>query len=618
MNYTKNIEILRKVQPELASRVEKVTLTGRYKLVEAKSGDYCIQVISSDGSIFLNSQYDPKKEAQRLVDSYEFRAISDLVFSGFGLGYHVFNLLERENKHGIIIILEHDIELFRTSLEVIDLAKLFSLGQIVFLVDHGPVALFNLLTNHSLSVLANSISVLECPAIIKLYPDYYFQIPQTVSDFYTWAKVNANTQMAKAETFSGNILKNIPEVLSNPGISALADKFRDFPAFIVSAGPSLDKNIHYLREVKSNGLIIAVDSAVKALLDNGIRPDFLISIDFGENNIKYMRDIDTEDLVLVFDPEVYPEIPKEFKGKKFSTSLPGKAICDWLDTHVVEKGQVYKGLSVSHTAFLTAIFLKASPVIFVGQDLSYPRNAWHSKGSNMFQKIDISKDLHKKIVDVNGYFGGKVKSEVSFSVFLNHFEKLFNDVEIPCYNATEGGALLKGTTNISLKEAIFRFCRKSIDKKEIIQKAQIVDRESDRDKFLKAAERVVTKLTNCNHVSYKAFEIIEGMSEEINNLNLDKQHFMSMYGKVVESIKGLDEDKEVLDILKDNAFDALLVRARREEVSLDGFDLSNREKIAKEIRKEKVFFTSLLKGTDFLAREFGNAIKELNPANVVV
>ena len=41
---------------------------------------------------------------------------------------------------------------------------------------------------------------------------------------------------------------------------------KDIPVIIVSAGPSLDRNIDVLKQVKGHALIFAVDTAIKYLL----------------------------------------------------------------------------------------------------------------------------------------------------------------------------------------------------------------------------------------------------------------------------------------------------------------------------------------------------------------
>ena len=54
---------------------------------------------------------------------------------------------------------------------------------------------------------------------------------------------------------------------------------REMPAIIVSAGPSLNENIEELKKAKNKAFIIAVDTAMKPLLRNGIIPDMYAIID---------------------------------------------------------------------------------------------------------------------------------------------------------------------------------------------------------------------------------------------------------------------------------------------------------------------------------------------------
>ena len=55
--------------------------------------------------------------------------------------------------------------------------------------------------------------------------------------------------------------------------------YQRIPVVIVAAGPSLDKNIHILKEFQGKCLIICVDIVLFKLIENGIRPDFVINID---------------------------------------------------------------------------------------------------------------------------------------------------------------------------------------------------------------------------------------------------------------------------------------------------------------------------------------------------
>ena len=50
-------------------------------------------------------------------------------------------------------------------------------------------------------------------------------------------------------------------------------------AILVAAGPSLDKNIEKLKQIKDSVFIMAVDTALNTVLKHDIIPDMTISVD---------------------------------------------------------------------------------------------------------------------------------------------------------------------------------------------------------------------------------------------------------------------------------------------------------------------------------------------------
>ncbi len=53
----------------------------------------------------------------------------------------------------------------------------------------------------------------------------------------------------------------------------------DVPVIVVSAGPSLNKNIEDLKKAVGKACIIATDTAMKPLLNAGIVPDLFVIVD---------------------------------------------------------------------------------------------------------------------------------------------------------------------------------------------------------------------------------------------------------------------------------------------------------------------------------------------------
>lgn len=612
--FAQNIASIRSKDPRLAQLLIEANFPSpRWTVISTKKGLFSLSGKSTEGKeIILHSTYDPQREAQHIVSSYEYSPTADIVLLGFGLGYHVEEVLAKPAKHGLILIVEADLEILWHACMSRDLSAVFLHPHVVLSVAENPACIFNRLTEHSMSVLANSLSVLEHPASVKCYDRVYSQARKVFNDFYTWARVNANTQMAKARDFAQNILRNACEYVESPGINSLCESFQDVPVFIISAGPSLDKNVCYLKEIGARGLIVCVDSALKTLLDNGIKPDLVVSIDFSKHNAKYFDNIPSERLCLAFDPEVYPEIPRTFRGSKFAMNLPGKALCDWITQKIGDKGGIPKGLSVSHAALSIALAMRSAPIIFVGQDLSYPRGAWHSKGSGVYQKATISQEVQNRCVQIDGYFGAPVQSETSFTVFLTQFESLLNDLQVRCYNATEGGARIHGLENISLRDAIRRFCTVPVDKSVFTLRRPEKDRLRDYAALKNAALSIVEKLTQANHSAYEAYNRIEYMLGMVQKDQMDKKEVIESYKKILQTIQKITNEQEVLHILKDNALEALILRAKREMLNINDISADDKEPVLRELHKEKAFFQTLVNACDFLAQEFRLTIKAID------
>src|SRR5512145_3078123 len=133
------------------------------------------------------------------------------------------------------------------------------------------------------------------------------QIFQTFTDI--------NTLVGKAEIFLDNFVKNLLKAARAPGIAKFAGKFSGIPAVIVSAGPSLDKNIHELRGWEQNALILSTDTALKPLLAAGIEPHFVLTGDPSPVNYRHIQGAQAPHSFLVAEATAYPAVFGEFEGR---------------------------------------------------------------------------------------------------------------------------------------------------------------------------------------------------------------------------------------------------------------------------------------------------------------
>ena len=169
------------------------------------------------------------------------------------------------------------------------------------------------------------------------------------------------TTMRAGKLWNNNLLKNLSQVIKNPGFNYFFNYFQNKPIIIVSAGPSLNKNIKVLKEAKDRAVIIAVSTALKALLSENIIPDIVTIIDADEKMIDHFEGIDKarlKEVILAFAPKVQPKIINEWSGPKILIPIPSEDhLLRWLEQYTDYKGRIFAGCSVSHSSFRLAYYL---------------------------------------------------------------------------------------------------------------------------------------------------------------------------------------------------------------------------------------------------------------------
>ncbi len=599
--YDQNMNVLRVKVPYLATIMEGLRPDPRLTMIlSGEKGASAVYVDNNGNPILLHSKYDPVREAAKLVDGYRLSPTVNVVMLGFGLGYHVLDLVSRRNAHDFIVICERNPQIIRAALEHVDLRPLFEKRNILWFIDERPDRVNMMFKNKVLSILANGVSVLVHPPSFQLHEAYYTQVRKAFDEFSVYARVNINTQIAKAEDFTRNAFRNLYEFIHARPVSELFGTARGLPVFIVGAGPSLDKTVAYLREVRDRGFIIAVDSALATLLHHGIRPDLVVSIDFTKHTLNYFKDIDTQALSLVFDLEICPEVLRIFKGQKYAIHLPKKSVSEWVTSVIGNKGAIDKGLSVSHAAALLATKMEAATIILIGQDLAYPRSQWHAKGSHFFQHLEVADQVELNVCQTEDIFGSMTKTSTALMVFKRHFEMLIEESTTPVYDATEGGARIRGAQLISLKEAVIRFCQQP--RPSFVRERSWQDTASLVDMFCSTAE---TMLRSLQAFSRQASDVSAQIGTAMSAFEAHKDR--TLLNKAIRDvqtlIRALEHDQTLLDLLKDNATEALLIRERR---GFDNtFDLSvmNDGEIIFKLRKEKMFFMVLSRASVFITGE---------------
>lgn len=465
--FEENITVLKQTNTELCERIQ--CLNGDdscpMDVVLSRSSLPTLKLQKNGHEILLHSLYDPLSEASRFVSSFNITQETKLVFVfGVGFAYHVREILSKLPQHAHLILIERDEHIFKKALENVDFSFLNDNRVSLFCGDFNVDEITLKVCPLFYPKIPDEKDVLLVPhrASVQIHPQYYRWLHGKIKDFASQFAVAVTTHVFVSTGWSVNILKNIDELIKAPPVESLFGKNKGKPAIVVSAGPSLDKNIDVLKEVQDRALIIAVGTSLKPLLQRGIKPHLVVAIDADKKHYEHFKDVKAhEDTILIYDGMIFPRILDDFKGMKLSSDTSESPIKTWLYSYIGAKGIIPSGFSVATTAFALAHSMESYPIILMGQDLSFKKDGHtHAQGTTW----------QERVVDVTSHSLVKVPGNVEEEVFTHHvffstlrwFETYIEQNSVYCVNATEGGAKIKGTKVMSLREALKTYCAETL------------------------------------------------------------------------------------------------------------------------------------------------------------
>jgi hypothetical protein len=472
-----NLSALWGRDPELASRVEASSAEPpQFETSLARDGNPTLLIRGDGGrAVQLHSRYEPLAEAAKLVDRLPSHdGLVHFVF-GFGLGYHVEALLARVPTTARVWILEPDPAVIRAASQSRDLTKLYDNNRVQFIsVIDRPKLLGEL--QSLVALISGGVTVLEHAPSVQRSPPFFADAKAWLEELGAFARTTIQTLVLNSSRTLSNIAKNLPWYAATPGPQRLAGAFRGEPAIIVSAGPSLRKNQHLLHEAKGKAVIIAVQTMLKPLLEMGIEPDFVTSLDYSEISTRFFRDL---------PPNLKTELVAEAKttDSLFTLhtgplTLIGNEMADAITFEAARpRTRLRAGATVAHLAFYLAEHLGCDPIVFVGQDLGFGDGLCYAPGTSyddvwrpelgrfctfemkQWEQIARERPILRQVPD---HRGRPMYTEQRLFTYLQQFERDFANSKARIIDATEGGASKRGATCTTLRGVLDIFCRKPL------------------------------------------------------------------------------------------------------------------------------------------------------------
>ena len=458
------------------------------------------------------------------------------------------------------------------------------------------------------SELAGLVSLVHA-GYDHLYTKSCLRFFNMLKDLRIRVETNKNTEFYFMEDYIRFPFRNIHLCKKMNIISEMRDFIpRDIPAVIVSAGPSLNKNIDDLHLVKGHFFIVAVDTAVQYLLKRDIKPDIMITVD-PEKPMKYFTDERSFDIPCVFSDNANTEILDKIKGRLFL--LDGKReYLELLLNDVGVKTSVPRGFggSVATAAFAFLIGIGIKNIILIGQDLAYTGDKSHADG--------FSDGSQNEISYVEGIDGNAVRSRSDWLNYLKWFENSMieinkRELDVQVIDATEGGAKIHGTKIMTLKEAVEFFRAENGDlpyynfEEEITKLPYLFD-ENGYVNLCKRHKLIIKKIRDIEKNSYEAYKICNQVIDMIKEDNVTP-HYLHKQNKKITEIREMIEKSPVYYIISRYADNFTLHERTRLELE-DGDKKNTQINLMKIMKITFDSYVKVSKKVYKIAKEYENTL----------
>ncbi|HEF9381272.1 TPA: motility associated factor glycosyltransferase family protein [Campylobacter coli] len=513
--------------------------------------------------------------------------------------------LAKHYKH--LFVFESEIELFILALSTIDLSEELKVYKVV---------LFDCVAKDleiQIAMIFDQQSILEYLSLYEMFisSHYYLKYYETsILSLNELCIKSASVAIRNADITCflpllthGQFLQNIPSMLGSiPFQRILSERKNKFEnAIVVSAGPSLTKQLPLLKAYQDKVVIFCADGALSMLEKEGVVPDYVTNLDCRDLAMKFFQNKGKlKQSIIALECATHPNVVRSLKAENCMIVLRNKALYQRFNLN--DFGYIDTGTHVSHFSYTLALALGFKNIIMIGQDLAFDEEGnSHSKGFDFGEKFSGEENIDK--LKVPAYGGkGEVLTHITWNDYRIKLEYLFacNDQKAKFYNATEGGARINFTEELSFKECCEKLLTKEKPKFDIPK--SLTKNRSDK-LLVKFKEKIQKDQENAKRFLNDALalkQILENILSK--DFILPLEFLEKVYQNIENFNHSLDTDEFIQDEVLRGAF------AYRGKMIADVLKL--------HIKDETHFITAYIKAYDewllYFIEKLGQKYKSLS------
>ncbi|HAA2090440.1 TPA_asm: DUF115 domain-containing protein [Campylobacter coli] len=465
--------------------------------------------------------------------------------------------LAKHYKH--LFVFESEIELFILALSVLDLSEELCSGKI-YLVDIEEERVdIQLLILFDMKDMFEYLSLYEMFVnnvyYKKFYEDIWHKADELCEKNIKIVIRNLGLNLTISFQCYSHLLQNIPSMLGSiPFQRILSERKNKFEnAIVVSAGPSLTKQLPLLKAYQDKAVVFCADGALSMLEKEGVVPDYVTNLDCRDLAMKFFQNKGKlKQSIIALECATHPNVVRSLKAENCMIVLRNKALYQRFNLN--DFGYIDTGTHVSHFSYTLALALGFKNIIMIGQDLAFDEEGnSHSKGFSYGEQFSGEKTV--PTLKTQAYGGkGEVLTHITWNDYRVKLEYLFacNDQKAKFYNATEGGARINFTEELSFKECCEKLLTKEKPKFELPKSLT----KNRSDKLLaKFKEKIQKDQENAKRFLDDALALKQILENILSKDFLLPLEFLEKVYQNIENFNhSLDEDEFIQDEVLRGAF----------------------------------------------------------------
>ena len=428
-----NLKLLSRKNERLASKLahwkENTSDNARenYHIEPTNSGSLTLNKRCGDSSFYFHSNQNPWQEAETFAESCSENEIFHYTIIGFGLGYHIIKMLQKDARYQVTV-LEPDIHILGCAFQYMDLSPALTEKrfQLIFSPDLQDLGKYVDARQSKLMIHYPTMMTLENKKTQNILKDYFLQM----------SSVEEQKQYLEENFYYNMLRKDI-------SLDSFQEDFKNKTVIYLGGGPSTETKLPDIKaflKVTPDTVTICAGKVYRMLLAQGFVPDYVIITDAKPGLSWQLRDIHktlskllylstaSRDAVNAFCGETIIFFQKDVKDSEDFANANGLTLFE-------------TGGSVSTAAVDIALRLGCKSLITTGLDLAYPENKSHAFG------ISGNVTAHASYIHATDIYGNDIITSPAFRTYRRWIEhRILQAGNINCLNITDG-ILIQGMDN---------------------------------------------------------------------------------------------------------------------------------------------------------------------------